>query len=46
MTDRFEAMQEAATIDNYLANTSHSPTPSKSPSTAQLPTLRQLPSRQ
>ena len=28
MTDRFEAMQEAAIIDNYLANTSHSPKPS------------------
>jgi parvulin-like peptidyl-prolyl isomerase len=46
MTERFEAMQEAAAIDNYLANTSHSPTLSKRPSTAQLPTLRQLPSRQ
>jgi hypothetical protein len=39
-------MQESATIDNYLANTSHSPKPSKAPpSTARLPTLRQMPSR-
>ncbi len=45
MTERFEEMREAATIDNYLANTSHSPAPSKRPSTAQLPTLRQIPSR-
>ena len=45
MTERFEEMKESATIDNYLANTSHSPAPSKTPSTAHLPTLRQIPSR-
>jgi len=46
MAERFESMQEAAVIDNYLANTSHSPKPSKAtPSTAHLPTLRQIPSR-
>lgn len=44
VSERFEAMQEAATIDNYLANTSHSPKP-KRESTADLPTMRQLPSR-
>jgi len=45
MTERFEDMQEAAVVDNYLANTSHSPKPSKTPSTAHLPTLRQMPVR-
>ncbi len=45
MTERFEAMKEAATIDNYLANTSHSPRPSRRAATAELPTLRQLPGR-
>jgi parvulin-like peptidyl-prolyl isomerase len=45
MTERFEAMQEAAVIDNYLANTSHSPKPKTGPSTAHLPTLRQMPTR-
>ena len=45
MTERFEAIQEAATIDNYLSNTSHSPPRSKAPSTVNLPTLRQIPSR-
>ena len=29
MAERFESMQEAAMVDNYLANTSHSPKPSK-----------------
>jgi len=45
LTERFEDMQEAAVVDNYLANTSHSPKPSKTPSTAHLPTLRQMPVR-
>jgi SurA-like N-terminal domain/PPIC-type PPIASE domain len=45
MTERFEAIKEAATIDNYLANTSQSPRRSKRASTAQLPTFRQLPGR-
>lgn len=47
MGERFEAMQEAATIDNYLTGSSHSPKPTaKKASTAQLPTMRQLPDRQ
>ena len=46
MTERFENMQEAAIIDNYLANTSHSPKSSgAAASAAHLPMLRQIPSR-
>jgi parvulin-like peptidyl-prolyl isomerase len=46
MRERFEAMQESATIDNYLSNTSHSPKPAKGrQAAAHLPTLRELPSR-
>ena len=45
MTERFDALQEAATIDNYLANTSHSPPTPRSASAANLPALRQMPGR-
>jgi parvulin-like peptidyl-prolyl isomerase len=45
MQERFESLQEAATIDNYLAGTSHSPRPSMASPTAHVPTLRQIPSR-
>jgi parvulin-like peptidyl-prolyl isomerase len=46
MTERFEAMQEAATIDNYLANTSHSPPPTpRSASSANQPAFRQISGR-
>jgi parvulin-like peptidyl-prolyl isomerase len=43
MEERFEDLQEAAQIDNYLANTSHSPRSSKN--TAQLPSIKQIPAR-
>jgi parvulin-like peptidyl-prolyl isomerase len=42
MREMFENLQDAAVVDNYLANTSHSP---KSSKTARLPTLKQMPSR-
>lgn len=43
MEERFESMQDAAQVDNYLANTSHSPKTSKA--TAQLPKIKQIPAR-
>jgi parvulin-like peptidyl-prolyl isomerase len=45
MADRFESLREAATVDNYLTNTSHSPkqkTLDVSPS-ANIPALHQAP---
>ena len=41
----YEDLQEAATIDNYLAGTSHSPKPSGKPASRRphVPTLRQMP---
>jgi parvulin-like peptidyl-prolyl isomerase len=41
--EQFESLQDAAIVDNYLANTSHSPT--KAPSMGRLPALKQIPSR-
>ncbi len=34
MADKFESLQEAAVVDNYLAGTSHSPKPSGKPASA------------
>ena len=43
MAERFEALQEAATVDNYLAGTSHSPKHRDKAPAANVPTLRQVP---
>ena len=44
MGEQFEKLQEAATVDNYLAGTSHSPKPQHGgASSAKLPQLRQVP---
>ena len=45
MTAKFEALQEAAVVDNYLAGTSHSPKDklNKGKSLPELPTLEQVP---
>jgi parvulin-like peptidyl-prolyl isomerase len=44
MAEKFESLQEAAVVDNYLAGTSHSPKPSAKPASAPgVPTLRQIP---
>lgn len=43
MTQVFENLQEAATVDNYLAGTSHSP--SRDRAAAKAPTLRQVPGK-
>jgi parvulin-like peptidyl-prolyl isomerase len=45
MQEQFESLQDAAIVDNYLANTSHSPRPTKTPSMGRLPALKQIPSR-
>ena len=45
MAERFEDLQEAATIDNYLAGTSHSPKQqaTRTSPAANVPSLRQVP---
>ena len=44
MGEQFEKLREAATVDNYLAGTSHSPKPQRGEaSSARLPQLRQVP---
>ena len=43
MTECYEDLREAATIDNYLAGTSHSPKRGGSTPAASVPTLRQVP---
>jgi parvulin-like peptidyl-prolyl isomerase len=44
MGNYFEDLQQAATVDNYLAGTSHSPAPSsKTAPSVHLPSLRQVP---
>jgi parvulin-like peptidyl-prolyl isomerase len=46
MAETFEGLQEAATVDDYLAGTSHSPKPSGKPASGPaVPTFRQMPSR-
>jgi hypothetical protein len=42
MADQFEELREAATIDNYLAGSSHSPKRSKGSPAAHVPSLRQV----
>jgi len=44
MAERFEQLQESASVDNYLVGTSHSPKRSSGMSpTAKVPTFRQVP---
>ena len=46
MAECFEKLQDAATIHNYLAGTSHSPKEmSKVPEGMNLPTIKQIPAK-
>jgi parvulin-like peptidyl-prolyl isomerase len=45
MQERFDALQEAATIDNYLAGTSHSPKPTIMSPTARRPNPQRTPTQ-